>query len=314
MMRVCAGDERAYADYRRVRRRKGSAMVQPILVLGATGGQGGAVANALLERGVSVRALVRNAAKDSAQRLSHRGVELVEGSLDDHASLIAAMHGAAAVFVVTTPFEAGPGAEVAQGRTVVGAAVDTQVPHLVFSSVAGADQDSGVPHFESKRQIEQLLATTDLAHTVVAPTYFFDNALGGDDEIRHGILELPLPSDRGLQQLARSDLGEFVAQVLVDPARYVGQRVELASDAVTPEQMADTLSAALGRPVRHEQTPLESIQNSDMQAMWRFLNGPGYRVEISALKRANPSIAWTSFSEWAHSAFASEAPRRTAPR
>ena len=69
-------------------------------------------------------------------------------------------------------------------------------------------------------------------------------------------------------------MGAFVAKGLVDPTPYIGQRIELASDAPTPAQMAELLSAALGRPVRHEQTPLESIRNPDMHAMWTFLNGP----------------------------------------
>jgi uncharacterized protein YbjT (DUF2867 family) len=211
------------------------------------------------------------------------------------------------VFALTTPFEAGVDAEVGQGRAIVAAAGDARVPHLVFSSVAGADQHTGVPHFDSKAIIEKDVAASGLPYTITAPTYFFDNALGGEgaDRIAAGIIDLPLPPDRPLQQLARPDMGAFVAKVLLDPKPYVGRRIELASDAVTPAQMADALTTALGRPVRHEQTPLESIHNPDMLAMWRFLNGPGYRVDIDALRTANPDIAWTSFVDWAQHTFES---------
>jgi uncharacterized protein YbjT (DUF2867 family) len=147
------------------------------------------------------------------------------------------------------------------------------------------------------------LAASGLPYTVIAPTYFFDNALGGIDRINAGILDLPLAADRSLQQLGRPDLGAFVANVLRDPTQYVGQRIELARDAVTPAQMADEISAAPGRPVRHEQMPLESIGNPDMYAMWRFLNGPGYQVDIEDLHKANPDIGWTSFADWAHRTF-----------
>ncbi|OBK51355.1 NmrA/HSCARG family protein [Mycobacterium kubicae] len=279
----------------------------PILVLGATGGQGGAVASALLARGAQVRALVRRPDGPSVLRLSERGVEAVVGSLDDRAALAAAMAGVAGVFAVTTPFEAGIDAEVAQGRAIVGAALDQQVPHLVFSSVAGAPQHTGVPHFESKAIIEAELAASGVPYTITAPTYFFDNALGGIDRIYAGILDLPLTPDRPLQQLARPDLGAFVAKVLDSPKPYAGQRIELASDAATPAQMAEVLSAVLGRPVRHERTPLESIGNPDMHAMWSFLNGPGYRVEIEALHAAHPDIAWQSFAVWAQQTFNSRA-------
>ena len=278
---------------------------EPILVLAATGGQGGAVTDALLARGAPVRALVRDPRQDSARRLAERGVEVVAGSLDDRASLAAAMAGAAAVFALTTPFEAGVDAEVRQGRAILAAAGETGVPHLVFSSVAGATQHSGVPHFDSKAVIEAELAASEVpyTYTILGPTYFFDNALGGADRIRHGVLDLPLPSGRPLQQLARPDHGAVAAHVLLDPGPYIGQRIELASDAPTPAQMAAALGAALGREVRHERVPLEAIGNPDMHAMWAFLNGPGYQVDVAALHAAHPEVAWTSFAEWAQHTF-----------
>ncbi|WP_431961725.1 NmrA/HSCARG family protein [Actinacidiphila sp. bgisy160] len=277
---------------------------EPILVLAATGGQGRAVTGALLGRGARVRAMVRDPEGEAARRLADRGVTVVAGSLGDRGSLAAAMDGVASVFALTTPFEAGVDAEVAQGRSILAAAREARVPHLVFSSVAGADQESGVPHFDSKARIEAELASGDVPHTILGPTYFYDNALGGAERIRGGVLDLPLPSDRPLQQLARADHGAFAAEVLLDPAPYVGRRIELASDAPTPAQMADALGAALRRDVRHERVPLEAIGNPDMHAMWTFLNGPGYRVDLPSLHAAHPEIAWTGFADWARATFA----------
>lgn len=112
--------------------------------------------------------MVRRPGEPSVQRLTERGVEVMVGSLDDRAALGAAMKGAAAAFVLTTPFEAGVDAEVAQGRAIVAAADDARVPHLVFSSVAGADQHTGVPHFDSKAIIEKDLAASGLPYTITA--------------------------------------------------------------------------------------------------------------------------------------------------
>lgn len=211
----------------------------PILVLAATGGQGRAVSTALLDRGAPVRALVRNPTSAGARSLADRGADIVTGSLDDGESLAAAMRDVAAVFAMTTPFEGGVEEEITQSRTIVAAAGRARVPHLVFSSVAGADQHSGVPHFESKAVIEAELTSSGLAHTILGPTYFFDNALGGADRIRtEGVLDLPLPRDRPLQQLDRRDLGAFAAHVLLSPERFAGERIELASDAPTPDTMA----------------------------------------------------------------------------
>ncbi|MEV6836953.1 NmrA/HSCARG family protein [Streptomyces sp. NPDC051133] len=277
---------------------------EPILVLAATGGQGGAVTDALLARRARVRALVRDPGRPAARELAERGVEVVAGSLSDAGSLTAAMSGVSGVFAFTTPFEAGVEAEVAQGRAILDAATRQRVPHLVFSSVAGADQRSGVPHFHSKARVEAELASGDVPYTILGPTYFFDNALGGAERIRAGVLDLPLPPDRPLQQLARPDLGAFAADVLLAPGRWAGQRVELASDAPTPAQMAVALGAALGREVRYERVPLTAVDDPDMHAMWTFLNGPGYRVDIPALHAAHPDIGWTPFADWAHRTFA----------
>ncbi|PWW67125.1 NmrA family NAD(P)-binding protein [Actinokineospora spheciospongiae] len=278
----------------------------PVLVLGATGGQGGAVLRALRDAGRPVRALVRDPAAPAAARLAAAGVELAVGGFTDRAALAAAMSGAAAAFALTTPFESGVDAEVAQGRAILGAATDAGLPHLVFASVAGATAGTGVPHFESKAAVERELAAGDVPHTVVAPTYFFDNALGGAAQLRAGVLALPLPADHPLQQLDRDDLGRFVAEVLAAPGEYAGARVELAGDAPTPAQMAHDLGAALGRPVRHEHVPLESITSPDMSAMWRFLNGDGYQADIAALRRDHGTVGWTRFGTWADRTFSGD--------
>jgi uncharacterized protein YbjT (DUF2867 family) len=276
----------------------------PILVLGATGGQGGAVTAALLARDAPVRALVRDADSAGARRLAARDVEVVAGALGDRDSLTAAMRDVRAVFALTTPFEKGIDAEVAQGRAIVAAAHEARTPHLVFSSVAGADIDSAVPHFRSKARIEAELTGGQVPYTILSPTYFFDNALGDAAGIRNGVLRLPLPADRSLQQLARPDLGAFAATVLLAPATFVGRRIELAGDP-TPTRMAAALGEVLGRDVHHQQTPIDSIDNADMQAMWRFLNGPGYQVDLPALHAEHPGVDWTSFDVWARSTFRS---------
>ncbi len=116
----------------------------------------------------------------------------------------------------------------------------------MFSSVAGADQGSGVPHFDSKARIDTELAAGDVPYTILGPPYFFDNVLGGAD--RSGVLDLPLPADRPLQQLARTDHGVFAAQVLLDSARYVRRRIGLASDAPTRYRSVRFSEHTVGSP------------------------------------------------------------------
>jgi uncharacterized protein YbjT (DUF2867 family) len=273
-------------------------MTDPILVLGATGGQGGAVVRALRARGATIRALVRRPAAPRARALADDGVEIVGGDLSDRAAVRAAMDGVAAAFAVTTPFESGTDAEVAQGRAIIGAAVDARLPHMVFSSVAGADAGTGVPHFESKNVIETELRASGLEHGVLAPTYFFDNALGGRAELLAGVLRLPIASGHPLQQLDRADLAVIAAIGLTEPDRLVGRRIEVASDAPTPTQMAEAFTRVLGQEVRHVRPDLAMIGNPDMHAMWTFLAGEGYQADLVALRAEFPEVPWTRFADW----------------
>lgn len=273
----------------------------PVLVLGAAGGQGGAVAAALLRAGRPVRALVRDPASPRARQLSAAGAQLAVGDFTDQDALVAGMRAISAAFALTTPFEAGVAAEVLQGNAIIAAATAARVPYLVFSSVAGATADTGIPHFNSKAAIERTLAASDIPHTVVAPTYFYDNALGGYRDLLDGVFELPLPAGHPLQQLDRPDLGAFVEVVLRDPQAYAGRRIELASDAPTPAQMSAALADALGRHVRYAEVPMSSVRrgSADMAAMWEFLRGAGYQADIAALRRDYPTVGWTSFASWA---------------
>ena len=133
---------------------------RPVLVLGGTGGQGGAVAVALIQADRPVRALVRDPSSAGAVKLAGAGAQLAVAEFTDREALTAAMRGVAAAFAPTTPFESGPGAEVEQGQAIIDAAAAARLPHLVFSSVADATAGTGIPHFESKATVERALAAS----------------------------------------------------------------------------------------------------------------------------------------------------------
>lgn len=267
-------------------------------MLGATGAQGGAVVRALLEGGSTVRGITRRTDSRAAQRLAAAGVEVVAADLADEASVADAFTGVDGAYALTTPFEDGPEAEIAQGRTILDAALSARVPHLVFSSVADADQRTGIPHFDSKAAVEAALAQSGLSYTIVGPSYFYDNMLGGLEAIKAGVFELPLPADARLQQLSRRDLGRFVAAVLTDPDPVRGARIDLASDEPTGRQMTAALSETLGRPVELVTRDPALIASDDMRAMFTFLASGGYTVDIAALHAQYPQIGWQSFTDW----------------
>ena len=109
-----------------------------VLVAGATGNQGGAVANALLKRGHKVRALTRNEESSAAKRLAERGAEIVRANLDDIKSVTRAMQGVDTFYLMGSPFEGGVEAETRQGIRLADAAKEAEIGHLVYGAVLGA--------------------------------------------------------------------------------------------------------------------------------------------------------------------------------
>lgn len=274
-----------------------------VLVAGATGRQGGAVARLLLERGHRVRALTRRPGSQAAAALHVLGAEILEADLDDEASVRAAAEGADAFFLVATPFEEGAQAEARMGRRAADAARKAGVRHLVYSSVASADRGTGIPHFDSKRDVEEHVAALGIPYTIVAPAFFMENLLGAAtlDGLRAGTLSLPLPPSRKLQMIAVADVAAFAGLALERPAELAGKRVDLASDALTGPEIARALAHATGSAIEYAAAPLERVRarSEDLGRMWEWLDRSGYAADVDALRRAHPEVGWHDLGAWA---------------
>ena len=275
-----------------------------ILVAGATGQQGGSVARALVKRGHRVRGLTRNPEKIKV--LKALGLEGVRGDLTDKTSLAAALRGVDAFFVMTTPF--GPDfsvdveKEVVQGTTAVDAAKAARVPHIVMSSVASADGGTGIPHFESKAQIERHLKASGLRYTITRPVAFMEIYASPWmlPQLQAGVLTQPMPASTRQQLVAVRDIGEIVARAIEGPVKAAGKTVELAGDALTMADIAARLSGKLGHPVRYVEQPDQEVlqtMGDDGMRMFRFFREKGYHVDIPALER-EWGIRMTRFDEF----------------
>jgi uncharacterized protein YbjT (DUF2867 family) len=273
-----------------------------ILVTGATGHQGGAVLRHLREKGFSVRALTRDPNKPEARALVGHGTEVVRGDLNDPASLSRAIEGADGVFSVQGHSEGGVEAEIRQGIQVADAAKRTRVSHFVYSSVAAADRNTGIPHFESKFKIEQHVRNTGLHYTVFRPAFFMDNWLGMREQIQQGALSLPLRPETTLQMIAVDDIGAFVTLAFTKPGHWDGRAVELAGDELPMSDLAAAFGRMLGRDVCYQQVgwdEFEQRSGADVTAMWRFFESTGFQVDIPTLRQELPNMM--TFERWLQS-------------
>ena len=246
-----------------------------ILVTGATGQQGGAVARQLLKQpGFAVRALTRNPGKPAARALAQAGAEVIRGDLNDPASVRRALEGVYGVFSVQNFMEAGFDGEILQGKLIADAAKAAGVQHFVYSSVVSADRRTGLPHFESKWQIEQHIGQSGLSHTILRPAGFMQNWYNYMREpILHGTLPLPLSPEKTLQQISVDDIGAFAALAFQNPSRWHGRTIELAGEEPTLSRVAELLTRAVGHTVKYVQVPWEQFQQSageEMTKMYRW--------------------------------------------
>jgi len=257
-----------------------------ILVCGASGQQGGAVMKSLVQQDFKVRALTRNASKADALKSSE--VEVFIGDLCDRASLDLALKGVKKVFLMTTFFEEGMEAEVRQGITMVDAARDAGVEHLVFSSVGSADKNTGIPHFESKWKVEQYIHKAGLPATILRPTGFMENFGTYWPPSPKGVLSLPLWPETSLMMIALRDIGAFAVAAFTRPEEFIGESIDLAGDTLTMPQLAEHLSKSMHRPVRFEPLPddqAEAAMGRDFALMFAWFNRVGYSVDMPALEK-----------------------------
>ena len=290
----------------------------PILVTGATGAQGGAVVEALLQAGASVRALARDPGSAGARALAARGVELKPGDWNDPASLAAAMRGAGGVFSVQRPpSPADPESELRHGRHLVDAARAAGVEVFVHTSVARADEQARFvgwaegrwsrDYWNSKSGVNDMVRAAGFPRWVILkPAFMMDNfippkAAGMFPSLVRGAIDTAMTPQTRLDLIAASDIGRIAAAAFADPARFAGEEIGLAAEALTMAQTAEIISEATGKPVvARSLSPDEAVAagvNPGFVSSQEWASVEGYKVDIA---RANSfGIALESFADWA---------------
>jgi len=176
------------------------------------------------------------------------------------------------------------------------------VGHFIFGSVASADQKTGIPHFDSKYEVEKHIASLGIPYTISAPVFFMDNHLGpwSLPSLKEGKLKMAMPANRPLQQISVENIGAFVAILVESREEVFGKRIDIAGDELTGEETAAILSKASGREIKYEGFDPEFLRkdNEDFAKMFKWFDDIGYKVDIEKLRQDYPEVKWQRLGDW----------------
>jgi uncharacterized protein YbjT (DUF2867 family) len=273
-----------------------------VFITGASGNQGGATARNLAENGCFVKALVRNETSPKAEKLKRPYIQLIKGDLNDpstYKSQLTNIDGAFAVFT----FMNGVKKEIAEGISFIDAAREMNVPFILYSSVIGADSGSGIPHWESKNEIEQHLKRSGIPYTIIRPSYFLENFFIPDvhKRIRKGKMVTPIKKDKVMQFISTEDVGRICAHILMNKDQYFGRTITIAAGQMDMQTAAKTFTNILGKPISYSQLPgllTRIFLGSDLHTMFKYINNNDvlFVKDMQRLKREFPFL--TPVKDW----------------
>ncbi|PWY65681.1 nmrA family transcriptional regulator [Aspergillus sclerotioniger CBS 115572] len=226
-----------------------------LVVFGATGIQGGSIAQAILRDSAAseelkVRAVTRDPSKPAAVGLVQQGAEVIKADLGDKDSLRLALQNAYAVFVITNFWEVlDPETETKQGMNIVDVAKESDVKHFIWSSLPHVSKITdnkltGVVHFDSKARVDDYIREIAIPHTIITVgtyTSFFLEMLTPlpTTPPSYGLF-FPVP---GSVKTAvpiidpTADLGKFVKAILLSPEKSLGRKFNIAGRSHTVEEV-----------------------------------------------------------------------------
>lgn len=259
-----------------------------IAVVGATGAQGGGLVRAILNDkngAFTARAITRNVNSDKAKALADAGAEVVAADLDDVKSLRKAFEGAHGAFCVTNFWEHfKPEKEISQARNMAQAAKDAAVKHVIWSTLEDTRQSIPlsdnrmptlmgkykVPHFDGKGESNAIFSELKVPTTFLVTSFYWENFIYfgmGPKKGADGKLAITLPlGNKKLASIASEDIGKTAYAIFEEGAEMIGKTVGIAGGHLTGEQLAKSLSKALGQPV---------VYNAVSPAAYRGFGFPG---------------------------------------
>ncbi|MNW41980.1 NAD(P)H azoreductase [compost metagenome] len=227
------------------------------LVYGASGTQGGAVADLLIKNGFEVRTITRS--KESAKSLKAQGISAYVGDLADAEVLYQAHEGVNRVFL-NLPVEFNPDKLRQYTKNAVDSAIKANVKLFVFNtSIYVPNQITNTAGIEIKRELINVVKQSGLPFIIVEPINYMENFLI-PGVLNNGVLSYPVPADKPISWISINDAAQY--------HYYALQRPELAGsiipapglEALTGSQVAQTFSDALGEDIRFITLPFDSFE------------------------------------------------------
>ncbi len=222
-----------------------------IVITTPTGQVGRAVLDQLIEAGAPLRVIARNPERLAESVRAH--VTVVTGSHDDPEVLSEALIGADSLFWVVPPNGTAADADAhyeAFTRALVRSLADRPVRVVAVSSLGrGFTGNAGL--LTPAWAMEEAIEATGVPLRTLRLPFFMENVLNQVELIRsQGMWAMANSPGRVLESVATRDAADLAAELLLDRSWTGQEGVPLVGDALTPNEMADTMFEVLGRRVR----------------------------------------------------------------
>jgi uncharacterized protein YbjT (DUF2867 family) len=273
-----------------------------VVVTGATGRQGGAVARHLLSDHWPVRAVTRRPDGPAALALAALGAEVIRADMMNKSDLMHAFRDAYGVYSVQNFMPGGTDVEIRQGKNVADAAKATGVQHIVYGSAGTGATDTGIPSWNSKLAVEAHIKALGLPLTVLRPMAFME--LMTDKGFfppvsTWSVMPKLMGPDRPVGWICADDLGGITARAFAEPARFIGAELGLAADVQSIAQCRQIWSEVCGRPPRRFPMPVWMFRRfvgSDLITMWRWLRTAQFDIDPTPTRNLLPTAL--TVREW----------------
>ncbi|KAJ5168936.1 uncharacterized protein N7482_004530 [Penicillium canariense] len=231
-----------------------------VFVCGATGNQGGALIQHVLEHGVKVHAITRDLTSPAALNLQSQGVSLMEGDFDNQESLRKSMSGCTTLFLNASPNLKRLPAEAEHAKQVLAIAKEVNIQHIVYTSALGTNNPEGLKNWDPRSLIGTAVLGKQVIEkevrnggfqtwTILRPGNFMTNFLYPfvsmyQGLVDKGIFTTAFTRETILPMVDPNDIGKFAAAVVLDPVKFNQKEIEIASQMMGIEAVMSDLSQA----------------------------------------------------------------------